>query len=513
MSKPDRLRQTLGRWFAVPWYPILFSAYPVLALMAFNVGQTKVEAGIRALLACISLAAILSLLCRLILRDWSRASFLSTLWLILFFSYGHVDIQLTNELKDVDFERWLLIAWAVLAVLSLIWAVKKSPAPFALNVVVLGLVVMSLWQVSSGVQKGGVHRVAAKNAPVDEHLTRPQHPPDVYYFIVDMYTRQDLLKTAFGYDNSPFIQDLESRGFYVAQCSQSNYTRTELSLASSLNLSFLQGLDPKFDDPKSIGRGRLWDALKHSAARFNFENLGYKTISFANGFPWSELDDADVFISPPPLSSGLNEFETLFLQTTLARLLQDFGWLDLDQISGQNFRDRDYSVFNGMRRVVKMPGPKFVYVHLILPHPPFVFAADGSHTDPADFWNERKVYPWGTFKIGYINQTAFLNTKLLAMIDTILAGSTTPPIIVIQGDNGPWIQPNPQHFFILNAYYLPGNEYKLYPKISPVNTFRLIFDSYFGGHYGLLPDISYYSPVPKLYDFSEVKNNCSFGGG
>jgi len=60
----------------------------------------------------------------------------------------------------------------------------------------------------------------------------------------------------------------------------------------------------------------------------------------------------------------------------------------------------------------------------------------------------------------------------------------------------------------LNAYYLPGHEDELSPDISPVNTFRLIFDSYFGGNYDMLPNVSYFSPVPKLYNFSVEKNTC-----
>jgi hypothetical protein len=60
----------------------------------------------------------------------------------------------------------------------------------------------------------------------------------------------------------------------------------------------------------------------------------------------------------------------------------------------------------------------------------------------------------------------------------------------------------------LNAYYLPGYKNKLYPSISPVNTFRLIFDSYFGGKYDMLPDVAYYSGVPKLYQFNVIPNTC-----
>ena len=500
----------LSKAFSVPWYPLILSIYPVLALLAANAGQVKPEAAWRPLLLCVGITAMLFVLLRLVFHDWQRAAFLTTLWLVLFFSYGHIQILLTAKFSKFDFSRWLLIAWFLLAVAAVLLAKRKAPSPVALNVIALGLVITSLSQISSGLgpRAGQAQRATAQNAPL-QNLTRPQNPPDIYYFILDMYTRQDLLKSVFGYDNSGFVSALEQRGFYVAQCSQSNYTRTEISLASSLNLSYLQDLDPKFANVESTARSHLWDTLKHNTVRYQLAKMGYKTVSFANGFPWSELDDADVFLTPPPFSSGMTEFETLFLQTTLARILQDFGWLDLDQIDGQNFRDRDMLVFNSMKDVANMQGPKFVYVHLILPHPPFVFGPDGKYTNPADFWNEKKLYPANKFKVGYANQVAFLNGKLLETLDTILSESKTPPIIILQGDHGPWLQPNPQHFFILNAYHLPGHEAELYPTISPVNSFRLIFNDYFGGKYDMLKDITYYSPVPKLYNFSEVQYPCS----
>jgi hypothetical protein len=496
--------------FSIPWHPITISAYPVLALLAENVGEAKPSAVLRPLLICIAFTGIVLVLLRLVFRDWNRAAFLTTLWMVLFFPYGHIYLLLTKKVENVNLTPWLLIAWLLLAAAAALWAKWKSPSPWVLNVVTLGLVIMSLSRIDFGIRASDAYvtRVAAKNAPLEE-LTLPQNPPDVYYFILDMYTRQDLLESAYSYDNSEFVNALEQRGFYVGKCSQSNYTRTELSLASSLNLSYLQDLDPKFTNTESTARSHLWDTLKHNTVRYELESMGYKTISFANGFPWSELDDANVFFTPPPFSSGMTEFETLFMETTLARVSQDFGWLDLDQISGQNFRDRDMLVFNSMKNVAKMPGAKFVYTHLILPHPPFVFGPDGEYTNPANFWDEKKLYPADKFQVGYTNQTTFLNGKLLEVIDTILSESKTPPIIILQGDHGPWIQPNPQHFFILNAYYLPGHEQELYPTISPVNSFRLVFDDYFGGKYDMLQDKTYYSPVPKLYKFSDVPYPCS----
>ena len=42
-------------------------------------------------------------------------------------------------------------------------------------------------------------------------------------------------------------QELEGRGFYLAECSQSNYARTSLSLGSSLNMEYLETFFPRDD--------------------------------------------------------------------------------------------------------------------------------------------------------------------------------------------------------------------------------------------------------------------------
>jgi hypothetical protein len=507
MNNLQRVIKTLTMWFSIPWYPIVFGAYPVLALLAFNAGQVKVEAGLRPLLICVGFAGILFVLLKLLLRDWHRAAFLSTLWMVLFFSYGHIHILLTEKLEDFDFTRWLLLAWLLLAVIAVVWAIRRPPtSALALNVIALGLVVTSLVQIGPGIQKSGVHTLGAKNAPVQD-LSLPKNPPDVYYFILDSYGREDLLNQAYGYDNSEFVNALRERGFYVAECSQSNYVRTEISVTSTLNMSYLQELDPAFV-PESTKRRVLWDAYKHSAARYNFESLGYRTIAFATGFAWNEFDDSDVFYTPPPFSAGMSEFESLFIRTTLALHAKDLGWVDSDAILGQNFRARTLLVFDKMDDIARMPEPTFAYVHLISPHPPFVFGPNGEHMYPPDFWNENREYPSDLYAKGYQNQLTFLNGKILEAMDTLISESDTPPIIILQGDHGPWLQPKNKRMWILNAYYLPEHTDKLYPTISPVNTFRLIFDEYFGGNYNLLEDISYFSPVPKLYEFSEIPNNC-----
>ena len=102
----------------------------------------------------------------------------------------------------------------------------------------------------------------------------------------------------------------------------------------------------------------------------------------------------------------------------------------------------------------------------------------------------------------------YISGQIKTAVEKLLAESAAPPIIILQGDHAPWLQTGKDNFLVLNAYYLPSHSDLLYRTISPVNTFRLVFNAYFGTHYDLLPDISYYSPIPKIYEFVEVANPC-----
>jgi hypothetical protein len=242
--------------------------------------------------------------------------------------------------------------------------------------------------------------------------------------------------------------------------------------------------------------------------RYELESAGYKTVAFASGFAFTEITTADTYLSPSPIWSAMTEFETLLIRTTPARHLEDLGLVDLGQIDGQRYRDRTRLVLGSMNKLAHMPGPKFVFVHLVVPHPLFVFAPDGSPTNPSLFMDAKGIYSQDNYYKGYRNQAAYISDQMEKAMTTLLTGSSNPPVIVVQGDHGPWLQNGSDQFKILNAYYLPGHNDLLYPTISPVNTFRLIFDTYLEADYPLLEDISYDSPVPYVFDFTKESNPC-----
>jgi hypothetical protein len=507
------MKKKLVKIINIPWYFITVAAYPVLALLSYNIPQVRYTAGIRPLVISVVAAFLLFLLLRLIYKDQHRVAFATTAIFVLFYTYGHIFDLLQKKWK-VPLSGWLGGLWLALMVLALVCAgwprIRFQGAALTLNIISLGLVLYASGQVvqksaSPGVQ---MNRPTDPHAPIQKlHIASGQTPPDIYYIITDSYARADLLKANFKYNNNQFVSDLEKLGFYVASCSQSNYPRTDVSLGSSLNMDYLQNLNEKFI-PTNTDRTQLWDSILHSTVRYELESAGYKTVAFASGFAFTEMTTADIYLKPSPVWSAITEFETLLIRTTPARHLEALGLMDLDQIDGQRYRDRTRLIFDSMDKLARMPGPKFVFIHLIPPHPLFVFGPDGSPTNPALFMDANGIYSQEKYYSGYINQLEYISGQLERAVTILLDDSPTPPIIVLQGDHAPWLQTGSNEFKILNAYYLPGHNDLLYPTISPVNTFRLIFDAYLGADYPLLEDISYASPIPNVFDFSTVPNLC-----
>ena len=153
-----------------------------------------------------------------------------------------------------------------------------------------------------------------------------------------------------------------------------------------------------------------------------------------------------------------------------------------------------------------------MFAHLLIPHPSYVFGPNGEYIfDQNDIFGPETDYPLGdtTDLTGYPNAINFIDKEMLVIVDQIIANSKTPPIIIIQGDHGSFrYNTQAQRMTILNAYYLPGIHAPLYPTITPVNTFRIIFDSYFGQDYPLLKDASWYSPANDHYNYELVPNEC-----
>jgi len=499
------------RYF-IPFHPLVLSIYPILALIAFNLGEFPLSDGLRPLLISFIGSVILWLLLWGILGDWGKAALIDTMLLVFFYSYGHIYL-LIKQVNLGDFiigrHRYLFPILCLLLLLGIFWVIRTKrdirQTNSVLNWVAIILMIYPLYQITTfsvRVSSNDSQFDDTDNISVSDDLSEYQKP-DIYYIILDAYTRQDTLASMYGFDNSEFIQELTELGFYVAECSQSNYPETYLSLATALNLEYE---DTSWNLSEITNIGRINALLTNNRFRRFLTDQGYITVAFESGAWWSEFSDADIYLNfrdaPETLVGNLSsinvisDFEIQLLDTTLVTFLEDIeilaGNVAVDNVRYQNKRARILFTLDQLKYVHNFPGPKFVFAHIISPHRPFIFGPNGEELIP-----EGEVRDSEEYAKGYIDQVIFINKRMLEVLKSIINGSDIPPIIIVQGDHGPatgYGATDEQRATIVNAYYLPeGGEKILYPNVSPVNTFRIILNLYFDASFELLEDVHYYS--------------------
>jgi len=293
-----------------------------------------------------------------------------------------------------------------------------------------------------------------------------------------------------------------------------NYPKTIQSLASSLNMNYLSVfIETGSEEP--ISETKVGALINNNLVRSMFEDLEYKVVAFNTGYEWSRWKDADIYLSVkqnPMLDQVINPFERMLLSGTPVAIFLDYQ----DQAFYDDYKEsshpKDYFIkqetfiLDHAADIALINNPTFAFIHIMIPHPPMVFSPDGLLNDPGYFTGpgERAINA-EYLQRGYIFEIQFINREILKIIDEIIAASDVPPIIIIQGDHG-IIEGNP--YPILNAYLFPGvGEKAVYPSISPVNSFRLLFSLYFGVNLEMLADLSI-SPTDSFRPIIDVNPNC-----
>lgn len=493
-------------------YPFLIACYPILALRNHNIIYVDLASIIRTLLIAILLTAVIWLLLYLLIfREWIRSGIAASLAMILVLSYGHLHIQSANIFGEPIRHTYLVAILGALY-LMIVWLATRKPSTAEtfrnfLAVTALALIAMSLGQ--SLYYEYSTYRAAriisAQDGRSNEN-TNSANRPDIYLIVLDGHTRADVLKEKFDYDSSGFIQELTDLGFYVASCSQSNYASTNLSLSSLFNMDYI---------PSNLSSTAKLPPFKETTVRKTLVAQGYSIITFENRasghFDLQEdirLSHNQLLLGELNLMGGLNEFEKVMFRTSITKLFLDTrlipGFNEDGLVQMENYEHYQQTLFilSKLREIPSLKTPKFVFVHVMVPHSPFIFTAEGKFKNPED-----------RSRLGYGDNARFIDQGILTAIKSILAESQQPPIILLMGDHGPATgkyATREDRMSILSAYYVDGDATtSFYDSITPVNSFRVIFNEYFGGSYPLLEDISHYAyRLKQINEAPLVDNTC-----
>ncbi len=503
----ERARQADGWLARVPFYPWLFAAFPVIRLYAENVVDVEIGEVVAPLAFALLATTGAMLLLGLLLRDARRAAIVVSAVLLPVLSFGllHDALPATLGIGPVA----LLALCAVGVVLAIVIALRARGQLGSITAALNGLTAVLLAFVVIPAASGIRDTLATHERPttrIDVGATAAGAQPgrDIYHIVLDRYGSQRSFETGFGIDDGDFMAWLQGQGFQVLDAAHANYSWTSLSLAATLGMTSLD------DIVQAAGRDSrntapLDDLARDSRAGSFLQELGYTYYHVASWFDQTQVSNiADHAYRPKHVATFGSMLYDLSIAPTLLRESQS-GKID-HETRHAAAAQYDFAVLDDIR---EEPGPKYVFAHILLPHPPYVFLEDGT---------------FDTNGATMASQLAYTNTMLRRFLEPLLAlPEDERPIIILQGDEGSypgrlvseqldwdWDEATGDELItkygILNAWYLPGaeGEAPLAADLTAINTYPELFRRAFGADIPDLPDRIYASDKDRPYALTDI---------
>lgn len=506
----------------VLFHPILFAGYPTVFVVNANVAAVNPSVLFGPLFISVAMTSLLWWLIYRRVHDAKLSALYVSVCVLGFYSFSAVHELVISWSLHRDFDKvsvlgkMIGVCFLMVLVSAGLWFARRKhlhAVTYAVNVAGTVLVFSPIIEIGVQMYQSFPPRDLLPDLvsfeAIPPAMRTAENPPDIYYIVLDGYARRDLLVEEYDYDNSSFLESLIDQGFYVARNSRANYPWTLGSMASALNFAYLD--EPLGDQLRSYENHVFLRQLLHrNRVMRHLHAAGYYTIVYESQYYELDLREADQTVStswtPSPFSMAILQM------TPVPALLR---WAEMPLFFDLH-RARILSTLDLLPRAVLHESPKFVFAHLMYAHAPYVFEAGGESRNPETFygWRPSKGTTLDEFRRIYRGQVHYLNTQLQTTIRRIIADSPRPPVIIVQGDHGPELglsfeslnETNvKQRYSILNAYLFPnGGNANLYDSITPVNSFRVLFNHYFGTSYPLLEDKSYYTSSRMVYDFEPI---------
>ncbi len=514
-------------------HPFVCAMFPVVSLLATNIHHAAVTArvlGAAASAALLAGAGCLAL--RALLGNRHKAGFVASAWALAVCSLTVREdwlFQQPGALGGESYPPYWLPLWCIFPVLATVLVLRSrgdmEKWTQVANAAALFLLVFPALRISRYAEARAHQPRPAVVAPSVGATALPgpgdASSPDIYYIILDRYASAASLKEFFAFDNSDMLRYLHSKGFYVAEESRSNYLKTALSLASSLNMGFLDHLTETMGTDSDDWLPAYNLLQNHEVGRF-LKSRGYRYIHVGPLFePTLSNRYADENYSAEPVNILGTPFEKSVLRNPTLPAEASERW----SLRGglRHWVTCQYQ-FEKMHEISRKRERKFVFAHILLPHNPYVFDKDGG------FLSWEKAFGRSE-QANYVEQLRYTNTQVKRLVDDLLGDGRNPPVVILQADEGPFpprYNEDQEHFDwrvatraemrlktgILNAYLLPrpagstprsGPPAGLTPSITPVNSFRCVFNHLFKAGLPLLPDTVYaFRSGKHLYDFFDA---------
>lgn len=489
----------------------LLAVYPLLAWFSNNIQEIAPILIWQPLVLAIIANAVIAFVVRFLVRDTAKTGLILCIFWIFFYFYG-VFFSNADKILAAGLVRhkllWPLWIGLCIASIYLIYRSKRIERRHLSAVTIFSIVLVVIQVININNHSYQPSAKSDYNYLVNSEDKKPKDNvkrPNIYYIMPDSYPRSDTLKEHFDFDNSQFENQLKSKKFSIIVNSRSNYNQTKISMPATMNMSYLA------DKPEGLQSSELIKLYQKNKVMDFLRPLGYKFVYNSNLY-WARSSKAADYNVDCQKS---NEFFDEVLRSTA---YQPFAQFSDD--AKQNRRRDSMCVIDNISGPGR-PGPKFVHSHLLPPHPPYIFGANGENVEAVNL-SIGADQQWKS-KDNYVNQLKYVNDQITQKVNDIIS-KDPESIIIIQSDHGtlssatqaqglsdkrdPVYRERHRNFM---AIYLPDycNKSIIPDKLTNVNTFRLVLNSCFGADYKFLPDKIYYhaSTANNYKDFQDITKN------
>lgn len=449
------------------------------------------------------ITTLICLLFRFIFSNDNKSALMTSALMAIYFFYGALfDFLKTNAPVNGLHRYSILLPLLGIALLIFFIFLKKTNRLFSrlvlfLNILLLIYLGVDLITVGWKAMDLNNNKLNHYNLARNKNWQIPDscQKPDIYFFIFDEYASSRSLKEKFHFTND-LDSFLLSRQFHLQNNSTSNYNSTPFSMASMLNMKYLEGINSS----GKVGREDYLDCnlfIKENAVTQFLDINGYTIINLSifdlagnpSGFQQSFL----------PLKTKIITEGTLF-----ARIYRDFEWFffankTLATLFNKpahpylEHKDNNETIFREVikQSAIKSERPRFIYAHFFMPHYPFFYDRFGKPRADSIILREAK----GVHPVSYIDYIPYVNSRIRQLVDTLQQNTHSSAAVILLGDHGFRDERDSSInvFRNLNATYFPGGNYtKFYDSMSTVNYFRATFNTLFNQQFPLLKDSTIY---------------------
>ena len=229
-----------------------------------------------------------------------------------------------------------------------------------------------------------------------------------------------------------------------------------------------------------------------------FHNNGYHVVSFYGGMGALGKSHVDQKLCAPfEINTDLKEkYLQIYIPVT---------YLNNQLIHG-SINEKLQCILDNISNTSKKDKPHAYFIHVRLPHAPFVYDADG-------VYNESSKHDT-TSKEGYFEQLKYSEKFIIELSDMIKENNPEAAILVFS-DHGfraliDWEKREIDNMIrghnVIIAMHNPENEIIMPETLTLVNLFRIFFDQYLEDDFEILDDrIIWYNPIQpnKHYDVTQ----------